>query len=450
MLSAVLDLQAVGGAVLLTDGGVIRLVDSVFASNFAPNETDGVGVTNLGGQVLCDARGCMSVCTACRDDTEAPSPAPAPVPTPPPPARHDAISNTMAKFWPFVISTCASICVLFVIMQVLQTRRAAASTGGDPRWGIQLAHPDRMTHQDAVPLVNRNDSGYSSWAMMEMSPAPIFVVNRDMHISLWSPGMASAAPLPITPVGRHLSELPFVNENSGNRLNSLLCGLFDAPDADHRGPQRLMLYLHTKEGPVLFDMAAHVAGAGSTTVIVVTGRQIESDLGILISDERSTSWTETSESESNADGYKPFVNCYSFQSEISSLTAPSIKSRKSRTTLESEISTLTGPTISTWLSRRSGGENEISKQNREGIESLRASLASNAQLPLLPTLSSTNETTSTNSSSNAEGSTSFTEATTAQDLHTAPSTEATNVQDLHTAPSIEAAEAQDLHTAPSF
>jgi hypothetical protein len=257
-----------------------------------------------------------------------------------------------------VIGYVTTVCVLFVIVQARRMRRAAAFRSAQERdsvveaqftedsWsGIQLSDTEQMTHQGTVPLLSRIDAGYSSWAMMESSPAPIFVVNRDMHVSLWSPGMASAAPLPLIPVGLCLSELPFVNESSGKRLYIVMCDLFDMPGADHLNPQRIMLYLRTKEGPVLFEMAAHVAGAGSEAVIVVIGRTVESDLGLLIADERITPWTE-SESESKGDSgdYKEAANIDECQSEISSLTAPSFLSHG---TLKSEFSSLTRPTIST-------------------------------------------------------------------------------------------------------
>jgi hypothetical protein len=105
--------------------------------------------------------------------------------------------------------------------------------------------------------------------------------------------------------------------------------MFDSPEADPNDPQRVMLYLHTKSGPVLFEMAAHVEG----TFIILSGRQIESDLRVSIDpDERlSESWTHARDSE----GYAAGCDVYDCDSEISSLTAPSIRSHS---TLESGIS----------------------------------------------------------------------------------------------------------------
>ena len=189
-----------------------------------------------------------------------------------------------------------------------------------------------------------------------------------------------------------------------------MCDLFDMPGADHLNPQRIMLYLRTKEGPVLFEMAAHVAGAGPEAVIVVIGRTVESDLGLLIADERITPWTE-SESESKGDSgdYKEAANIDECQSEISSLTAPSFLSHG---TLKSEISSLTGPTIST--SSIPCARISLSSSSPANITPTETSRSS----PKMPTLSTTNESASTNTLPIAECSTTSTEA---RDLHTAPS-----------------------------
>ena len=214
--------------------------------------------------------------------------------------------------------------------------------------------PTTTRSPNETPLVDSDHgSAVPSWAMMRSSPAPIFVVKRDMRVSLWSPGMTSAAPLPIHPVGHHLSELPFVSERSGKKLYSVIGEMFDTPEsADQNNPQRIMLYLHAKSGAVLLEMAAHVAGTGSSMVIVMTGRQVESDLGGLIADEQSNSnyvsnyGSGDSHSEGNAGGY----GGYECESEVSSLTAPSLISRATR---DSEVSSLTAPSLITRATRDS-------------------------------------------------------------------------------------------------
>ena len=371
--------DAVGGAIVVHRDGTLELVDSLFASNVAGNETDdGVGVVNLGGQLFCDTHGCLSVCTACRDETEEPSPSPAPVammPVPTVPVTMPWARGSMPptrraetrKSWP-LIGTCAVVSTFLLLVVIVGTwvhRRTpttcfarevytAQPTQEDSRWGIQLnlnsdAHQDLLmptfSRDDSAARgdgsvasseVSRDDSGYSS--AMISSPAPIFVVNRDMRVKEWSPGMKSAAPLPVDPVGCLLSELPFVNQRSGRILCTVIREMFDTPEqTDHRVPERIMLYLHTKSGrPVLFEMAAHVAGTGTTKVVIVAGRQVESDLGGLIAtgDGDVPGGSEATCDCKGGNGYDGELS-EACQSEISSLTAP--------TFVLSEVSSLAAP-----------------------------------------------------------------------------------------------------------
>ena len=54
--------------------------------------------------------------------------------------------------------------------------------------------------------------------------------------------MNVAAPTLVTPVGRLLSELPFVNDDDGYRLHRILGQIFEAPD-EHDYSQTFVLHL---------------------------------------------------------------------------------------------------------------------------------------------------------------------------------------------------------------
>ena len=56
------------------------------------------------------------------------------------------------------------------------------------------------------------------WAVMQASSAPIFVIGRSdkgIVIKLWSTGMSKTVPMHVDPVGRFLTDLPFVNARDG-------------------------------------------------------------------------------------------------------------------------------------------------------------------------------------------------------------------------------------------
>ena len=120
----------------------------------------------------------------------------------------------------------------------------------------------------------------------ETSPAPVFVVGRDsMRITLWSPGMAIAAPTLRNPVGSLLSDLPFVKAGDQARLDQFLRRIFLAP-AEHDHARTCMLHLRAKSSQVLLEVVAtHFFVRDSEPIIVMTGRQIDSDLAVLLASE---------------------------------------------------------------------------------------------------------------------------------------------------------------------
>ena len=108
----------------------------------------------------------------------------------------------------------------------------------------------------------------------ETSPAPVFVVDGSMRLTLWSPGMKIAAPMLQDPVGCFLSELPFVNAIDGYRLIHFLERIFEAP-AEHDKTRICMLHLRAQNKHVLLEMVAtHFFVTATESIVVMTGRQV--------------------------------------------------------------------------------------------------------------------------------------------------------------------------------
>ena len=82
----------------------------------------------------------------------------------------------------------------------------------------------------------------------------MFVVTREsMRIELWSPGMAIAVPTSRHPVGKLLSELPFVDDEDGYRLHRGLGRIFEAP-GEHDHSRTFMLHLLAGHRRVLLEV----------------------------------------------------------------------------------------------------------------------------------------------------------------------------------------------------
>ena len=179
-----------------------------------------------------------------------------------------------------------AICVVFV-RHGTGTRcgiglNKASSFGGTSSNQESLLRQDGFTiiEIDSVELVERSVMIRS----YEKSPAPVFVVGRDsMRVSLWSPGMAIAAPMVRNPLGGLLSDLPFVNASDGDQLDQFLRRIFEAP-AEHDAARTYMLHLRNRHRNVLLEMVAtHFHVRDSEPIIVMTGRQVDSDLAVLLS-----------------------------------------------------------------------------------------------------------------------------------------------------------------------
>ena len=121
---------------------------------------------------------------------------------------------------------------------------------------------------DAVELIMAS----SAMGAYKMSPAPVFVVARSMRIILWSPGLATVAPMVTNPVGCLVSDLPFENASDGVRLHQSLERTFEAP-AEHDRAQTFMLH-DGAQNPLCDCVTTPVGVSESETVIVITGRLV--------------------------------------------------------------------------------------------------------------------------------------------------------------------------------
>ena len=163
-----------------------------------------------------------------------------------------------------------------------------------------------------------------------------------MLITLWSPGMAAAAPMVVNPVGCRLSDLPFKDANDCPRLYRFFEQICDAP-AEHDHTRTFMLHLAAQNRNVLLELtAALVHAAESGPHVALTGRQIDSNLaGLLMArsvaalshdanDEdngpsASSTLRPVSQSGSIYDGDEE-DNRAAFDDDVSSVTMPSFVS----------------------------------------------------------------------------------------------------------------------------
>ena len=83
------------------------------------------------------------------------------------------------------------------------------------------------------------------------------------------------------PVGRFITDLPFVNARDGATWQDKVGIIFEAP-AEHDKSQTLMLHLCVPNGTVLLEMTLGVFVTASESIIVMTGREVESGLAGLL------------------------------------------------------------------------------------------------------------------------------------------------------------------------
>jgi hypothetical protein len=326
-----------GAALIVYKSGLVDLVNSVFQSN--GNDDDGIGIVNRHGQVQCGVNvGCLPVCTLCRGE-EVPSPPPTLPPTLSPtllpmrPPRGELGGPTLFVGVGVAIST---LC-LSVMIAVTRSRRKASRSGGEGSEVVEaILLLDVEVKTDDAAAASESDSVEltARSAVMrsyEASPAPVFVVSRNsMRIKIWSRGMMIATPMILTPVGRLVSELPFVNHTDGNRLHRALLRSFDNL-AENDGKQTFVLHLLSQGRNVLLEMVAtHIWVTEPEPFIVLTGRELDSSLAGLMACESAVAPSVTEEEEVEltvpAGSARFDRDSTTSQSTVSSLTMPSLTS----------------------------------------------------------------------------------------------------------------------------
>ena len=302
---------------MLLNEGVIDLLHSTFVNN---GDADPVGIVNVRGEIRCKKTDdCFSICTVCLTTPPTFQPTVEQVIILSPPTQQPTIARTTSKQrrWSWSQSTvewASAVGLMSVLGLVVMWRccclrsnsvinELVAESSIDQRFlplnggsessdSVELiAHslvtPCRQLELDGAPDSGESiEIGASFLKSYETSPAPVFVVARDsMRITLWSPGMAIAAPMVVNPVGCLISELPFVNKNDGDRLHYSLERIFDNLGG-HDEPRMFVLHLIVQNRRVLLEMVAtHVFVTESEPIIVLTGRQVDAELaGLMVSE----------------------------------------------------------------------------------------------------------------------------------------------------------------------
>lgn len=331
----------VGAAAVVSASGTIALTNSVFESNFAiSNDSDGVGIVNFGGNVECDTTRCLQVCTLCGNKAEFFDGGKLP---PPQPATHTASGDRVTMALSAVIGCGAlfAVCAMSVMWWQCRVRKlccrhenthrgregGANGTLVDPLICALLTadHRDEQAYlhdaaADRSESSTSADTGDSTIEMARMldtdvtqsatvddmvsthsivrsvmasSPAPILVVDRQLRITLWSPGMRRAAPMLIDPVGRRISELPFVEAHSRTRCVNVIRRMFavlEEQSSVQSSVQIVMLHLRAQTGHALLEMEANILGTSCEPIVVLTGCRVDSQLaGLIACDVTATS-----------------------------------------------------------------------------------------------------------------------------------------------------------------
>jgi hypothetical protein len=205
-----------GAALLVHRGGIAYLVNSLFQFNVGNDTDDGVGIMNLHGQVQCDPTiGCLPVCTVCQDE-EAPTTMPTygTIRT----QTQESDGSAAPTFALVALSTlCFMIIALWLIWRCVgrplwrrNFGRDANRPRGEGNEGVEVnllrlpllqigdataehnsANEDALTtarSPNAEQLSHTGNRVPLPWSAIGSSPAPIFVINREMRIVSWSQG----------------------------------------------------------------------------------------------------------------------------------------------------------------------------------------------------------------------------------------------------------------------
>ena len=284
------------------------------SNNTVANTSSGTGIVNLGGQVQCSIMECLPVCVAC---VAVPSQMPtkfSPVPHPTVPEHVTAPDGTKGfQSFSIWLVAAAGVSMAWFAVAIKWQHRSRGHTRcgfgrtsptvelpyGDILSGYQrplLGHDDQTIREsESIELVE------SAGVMMsyEHSPAPIFVVGRNRRIIKWSPGMEIAAPMLVDPVGMCIPDLPFVNSGDGDRFDKIVRRIFEAP-AEHAHDRTFILHLTVSCGHVLLEMRADHLVTQGEPIVVMTGRQLESDLACMMAQETTVAGSE-SKDDANID-----------------------------------------------------------------------------------------------------------------------------------------------------
>ena len=188
-----------GGAILVHGGGTVKLLSSTFEENSAPSGgLVGLGIANLGGDVLCDQFDCIEVCTYCEpvvsplsNDDGASSP-PVSQPSSKPPDHKDVqviVTQYIAGATVIIASFCTIVCIG---MRSWRRRRGGQRQSGDE--DLQCGY--EMIIRDATDTGDEQSQrsqpfqldSRSDWSLLENAPAPILIVDHDLRIKAWSSG----------------------------------------------------------------------------------------------------------------------------------------------------------------------------------------------------------------------------------------------------------------------
>ena len=140
---------------------------------------------------------------------------------------------------------------------------------------------------------------------------------------LCNAGMSAA--VPITPVGKQLFDLPFVNKRAKMKFTSAIHRQISTHEFDK---QSVVLHLDIQNRRVLFSMVAKLVEIGPELFIVLTGREVDSNLATLLYTEERSSVDIEQEAKGGSDTTgepseeTAIKDIAMSESSISSITAP--------------------------------------------------------------------------------------------------------------------------------
>ena len=156
------------------------------------------------------------------------------------------------------------------------------------------------------------------------------------HSSLVHAGMSTAVPMPVAPVGKQLLDLPFVNKSANTKFSAAVHRQISTQDSN---TQSIVLHLHLQNRRVLFEMVAKLVEIGPELFIVMTGREVDSNLATFIHIDQSSSTVSEQKISPGTESKEKIKGGSDAKEEMS-------KSATGETaTSESNISSITAPTF---------------------------------------------------------------------------------------------------------